>query len=250
MQLSRIIRDLGRATQRNSPAIMTGLGVTGLVTTVVLAIKATITAQEELLELSFNEQENVFFENGLKDRVRLTWQLYIPTVASLALTATCIIWANKVSAGRTAAIASAYTLLEKSSDIYQTKVLEHVEPKTRDKIDQAVAKEVLPKTAAPTVMPAGTDTRFYEAVTGRYFWSDMESVRKAENDANHELMGDVWISLNRLYDYFGMESTQVGDWLGWSVGEKIDLKFHAVIDDDGRPTIVVQYGTQPEMYAK
>ena len=85
----------------------------------------------------------------------------------------------------------------------------------------------------------------YEAYTGRYFLCDMETLRKAQNDINHQVLNDSYASLSDLYDLIGLPHNTNSDEVGWNSDKLLELQFSAVISEGGRPCISVDFAVAP-----
>ena len=131
-QMMNTVQSLRNTVSKNSPMILTGLGVAGLVTTTVMAVKATPKALELINDERHSraDEDETFIYGDTPipkmDLIKLTWKCYIPTAIMGGLTVVCIISANSISTKRNAAIAGLYSLTEKSLKEYQTKVVEVV----------------------------------------------------------------------------------------------------------------------------
>jgi len=62
-------RNIGKVLSKNSPAILTGLGVTGVLATAVLAVRHTPTAMELLSE----KREEIGGDLSVQEIIGTTW---------------------------------------------------------------------------------------------------------------------------------------------------------------------------------
>ena len=76
------VQNVQKTISKNSPQILMGVGITGMFTTVVLAVKATPKALE-LIEETKAEQDVT--ELTVVDTVKSTWKCYIPAVLTGSL---------------------------------------------------------------------------------------------------------------------------------------------------------------------
>ena len=106
--INEAFKSLKRSTSKYSPQILTGLGIAGVVTTTVLAIKATPKAVKLVEEEAYERKE----ELTPMEVVKVTWKCYIPTAVSMATSIVCILFANSAHAKRNAALAAAYKISE------------------------------------------------------------------------------------------------------------------------------------------
>jgi hypothetical protein len=247
------MRSLGNTIDANSPAILTGLGVAGVLSTVALAIKGTsIAALVIYEEEALRSKEETLTDKELtpKEKVELVWKLYIPTAASSVFTIAAIIGSNHISTRRNAALLSLYSIADQALKEYQDKVVETIGQKKEEKIRDEIAKDKLdnnPVEGRTVILTGKGNCLFYDTLSGRYFRSDLETVRRVQNDFNELLFNDMFLPLNDLYDMLGLEDTEMGRSSGWDVQNgKLDIQFSAKIATDGEPCIVLSYSIEPK----
>jgi len=245
---------------KHSPEILTGIGITGMLTTVVLAVRATPKALA-LIRNAENDKFNAQVDNGVDpteavdqltpiETVKATWKCYIPAAVTGTMSTVCLIGASSVSAKRNAALATAYTIADAALKDYQGKTLETIGEKKEQVIRDAIAKDKIEKDPVDNreiIVTEKGNTRCYDAISGRYFVSDIEAIRKAENVLNKRLMDEMYISLNEFYWEIGLDSTEIGDQLGWNIDNGlIELSFSSQLSKDGVPCLVVNYRIAPK----
>ena len=144
---------------------------------------------------------------------------------------------------------SAYTISESTLRDYQKKVVETIGEKKEQTVRDAVAKERLEKNPVENkevIVTAKGDTLCFDAVSGRYFKSDIDKLKKAENELNRQMRDEMYISLNDFYYEVGLEPIKLGDDLGWNIDNGyIDLRFSSQLATDGTPCLVIDYGYGP-----
>lgn len=132
---------------------------------------------------------------------------------------------------------------------YQKKVVETIGEKKEQTVRDAVAKERLEKNPVENkevIVTAKGDTLCFDAVSGRYFKSDIDKLKKAENELNRQMRDEMYISLNDFYYEVGLEPIKLGDDLGWNIDNGyIDLRFSSQLATDGTPCLVIDYGYGP-----
>ena len=90
------------------------------------------------------------------------------------------------------------------------------------------------------------ETLCYDVLSGRYFKSKIDKIKKAENDLNRRMRDEMYISLNDFYYEVGLEPIKLGDDLGWNIDNGyIDLRFSSQLATDGTPCLVIDYGYGP-----
>lgn len=255
MNIKGIIKTSESFLAKNSPAILTGIGVVGVITTAYLTHKASYKASREILEyedaIEQGRRMNVLEDFTLKEKFELTWKLYIPPVISASVTIASIVCANKIGTRRTAAMAAALTLSERAYDEYASKVTEVVGEKKAKKIKDAVSQDRVTKNP-PTGTYDTSKTLCLDEYSGRYFGCDMETLRRAENQVNKRLFTDDEISLTTFYGLIGLKPTSISDDVGWRVDKMLDLHIASALTPEGvpgvepdRPVLSFSYQTIP-----
>lgn len=244
--------DLARKMQKlvkdNSTAILTGVGVAGTVSTAVLTGRASLKAARLI---DFEEHDKVV-ENGkeldLQDKVKLVWKLYIPPVATGALTITAIIMANRLATKEAAALAAAYSLTERALTEYREKVLEKIgESKETDIRDSMVEARMSknPVNSREIILAGTGDVLCYDMLSGRYFQSSVEAIRKAENEVNFDIVNHMYCSLSRFYEEIGLPPTGISDTMGFNTEHRCNVRFSTQMSSDGRPAVAIDFAYLP-----
>lgn len=241
-----------RLLKENAPTILTGLGVSGLLATVVLAVRATPEATRRLQRLT-DDMEYEYQAGGPKpllitprDIVKINWDLYIPAVAVGTTTALCIIGANNISSRRNAALISLYTLTERAYGEYREKVVHTLGENKEARVRDAIAQDRVTAAGPSTTIIASGNIPCFDSFTGRYFESTVEAIRKAENDINRQCINDMYASMNDFYRLIGLSAVAVGDEVGWTTDNVLEVQFSAVLDD-GKPVMALEYRKQPKI---
>lgn len=249
MNVPAIASRASKLAADNAPAILTAVGVIGTVTTAVLTHKAAFKAHEILLLEDAKKRGREIEEPPLSNTeiVKLVWKEYIPPVACVALTVTAILSANRISTSRAAALAAAYKLSEKQITEYKDKVVEKFTPQKEKAMREELAQEKVTRTP-PTgqqIIVSGIESLCLEPLTGRYFKSDYESLRKASNDINRQILDNNYATIGEFYGMLGLEPTKLCNEIGWSIEHPMDLEISTTLADNGQPVLVVDYKTMP-----
>lgn len=237
------------ATKKHSPEILTGIGIAGMLTTVVLAVRATPKALRLIDEKKADipEEENI----SRIEAVKAAWKVYVPAVVTGILSTICLIGANSVNQRRNAAIAAAYSLSESALKEYREKVVETIGERKEQAIRDDIAKDRITENPVREVIVSDRgSTLCYDSLSGRYFKSDIEKLRRIINDLNRRMRDEMFISLNDFYcavDNPDLGPTKLGDMLGWNIDKGyIDLNFSSQLTTDGTPCLVLDYTVVPE----
>lgn len=246
LNLSQLAKNVQTAVKKHSPEILTGIGIAGMITTTVMAVRATPKALI-LIEEKKNDEDTDKLTPV--ETVKAAWSCYIPAAVTGALSVACLIGASSVNVRRNAALATAYTLSESALKGYQEKVIETIGEKKEQSIKDSIAKDKLDKNPVgkrEVIITEKGNTLCYDAVSGRYFRSDIDIIKKAINEINRNMLTDMYVSLNDFYYEIGLDNTKLGDDLGWNVNEGlIDLDFSSQLATDGTPCLVIDYCVAP-----
>lgn len=245
--LKRTIKSAERVLTKYSPGILTGIGIAGMIGATFMAVKATPKA---LYLIETKKEEAEVEELTPVETIKTCWKCYIPATLTTVLSAACLIGASTVSAKRNAALATAYSISEAALREYQEKVIEVVGEKKEKAVRDAVAKDQIdrdPVTKSEVVIiDSNSNTLCYEPLSGRYFKSTIDKIKKAEIKLDRQMIQEMYVSLNDFYWEIGLDGTDLGDKMGWNLSKGyMDLSFSSQLADDGTPCAVIVYGIPP-----
>lgn len=249
--VSTIAKSVKNALAQHSPEILTGIGIAGMITTTILAVRATPKAMQRIKE----KQEELYPDSTQKltpvETVKATWKCYVPAAITGVASTACLIGASSVNLKRNAALATAYKLSETALTEYREKVIETIGEKKERAVRDKVAEEQLRKAPAnqtAIIVSGGGRTLCFDAITKRKFMSDIETIKSVVNELNRRMVnGEDYISLNEFYYAIGLEPVDLGEELGWNVSRGlIEVDFSAQLDTDGTPAAVINYTVAPK----
>ena len=253
--LTRSLRRLGLKLKKHSPEILMVTGTIGVVTSAVMACKATLKVNDILEETKQDiEKINGVLENeeyadkyseedSKKDLVIVYVQtgiklakLYAPSVILGTLSLGAMITSNNILRKRNVALAAAYTVLDKGFKDYRKNVVERF----GEKIDKELKHNIKAKTfETVTVDETGKEKKTKEEVDicdeisdfarffdegSRYFTKDPEYnlmfLKNQERYANDKLKAKGYLFLNDVYRMLDIPETKAGQIVGWIYDEK------------------------------
>lgn len=254
--LTKFARDVRMSLSKHSPEILVGFGIAGMITTTVLAVKATPKAlclmEEKKKELDVDKLTPV-------ETVKTTWKCYVPAAVSGVASVACIIGANTVNARRNAALATAYKLSETAFTEYREKVVETIGEKkervVRDKVSEEQIKNN-PISKTDVIVTGKGQTLCFDPLSHRYFYSSIDKINKAANKLNYEINTSPFcndgVTLNDFYNEIGLPGTMTGDNLGWTIRTGlIEIYPSAQMVDEGEehegePCLVLNFNNPPQ----
>ena len=250
--LTSFVKNVQTTLTKHSPEILTGVGIAGMVTTTVLAVKATPKALR-MIENEENELSNERCEDvKLKpfEVMKLVWPCYIPAAITCGASLACLIGGTSVNLKRNAALATAYKISETALSEYRDAVVETIGEKKEQVVKDKVAEKQIKKNPvgnSEVIITKKGDTLCYDGAFGRYFKSDIDTIKKAVNAINRNIITDMYASLNDFYDLIGLNPIDVGYDLGWNIDDgEIDIYFSSQLAEDGTPCLVIGYSAAPK----
>lgn len=248
MNIKNLCNDIKGAASKHSPEILIGVGIAGMFSSVVMAVKATpkvystIEKEKEIRRLECEPELTKL------DIVKMSWKPYLPATIMFGCSTACIIGANSVNAKRNAVLTAACHVSERALAEYRDKVVEVIGEEKEKEIRDKVSKSRMEKDPVTnnTVILAKGETLCYDTISGRYFNSDVDKIKKAENELNHILITGDYCSLNEFYDMLDIPATEMGSAVGWNVKDGlVEIYFSAQIADNGQPCVVMNFDIQP-----
>lgn len=244
MNLHRIGKTAERFVTDNSPMIMTALGIAGTLGTAYLASKASFKASKVLEDERYAKnikrlaaEKQIELDN--KEKFLLIWKLYIPAAGVATLTIASVVFANRIGMRRTAAMAAMASLSEKAFTEYKDKVAEKVGEKKHQEIRDELAQDRVNRDYDPMrdVMIDGKGKVLcHDAYSGRFFYSTIETIRKAVNDINMNIRSEDSQTVSDFYDMIGLRHTSMSDEFGWNIDDPLTLVWTTCTPDvDGAP---------------
>lgn len=254
--VTKMFKDLQRLAKKRSPEILTGIGIAGMVTTVVLAVKATPKAMELIEDKKEEKLSAVAMGESTEltpvETIKAAWKPYVPAVVTGVASVACLVGANSVHVRRNAALATAYQLSTTALADYREKVVETIGAKKEATVRDKVAKKKVeenPTSNSTIIMTGKGNMLMYDSHSDRYFRSDIDKVKKAVLNLNERMINgsEMYISLNDFYDEIGLKHTEVGDSIGWRIDKgKLDVRYSAQLTEDEEPCIVIDHLMPPE----
>lgn len=251
-KFNRIGKQIGFVIKKHSPEILQGIGIAGMVTTVIFAVHATPKALELIHKDSEENHDGDPNAYTKTEAIKSAWKCYIPAASMGVVSIMCLLGASSVNYRRNAALGAAYTLSETAFKEYRNKMVETIgekkEKTVRDEIDRDhVHKNTVKKNEI--IVTGKGQTLCFDALSGRYFFSDIDKLRKAENELNRRMRDDMYITVNEFYSEIGLSDISIGNDIGWEINKGyINLSFSSQLTEDDTPCLVVGHNLPPVYY--
>ena len=247
MSLKNLVKAIGNSADKHKGTILTIISVGSTVYALYRAVKDAPRYKEIL------DQAN---EEGASstEKVKRLAPVAAPMIISAAVSIGSQIGMHKVATDAVNGLAAMQTLyngVAAAKDEYVAATEKVVGPEKTKEIREAIAKEHAPSYDGSGyadriyVTGHGNDV-FYDAWSGRYFYSDVNYVKKCINDINYQLMNDMFVSLNEFYGYLDLPPIDAGRNTGWNTDHgQIDIDITASLDENDKPYTVISFRREP-----
>lgn len=222
-------RKLKTWIRKSSPVILSCLGAAGVISTSVLAVKATPKAVEQIKAKSREQHDGDPYASTPAEAVSACWTCYIPAAVSGVVSIACIISSNVLNTKNQAALLSAYSALDRSYKAYR-KTANKVYGEDADHVIRAeMAKDMAVHANGYRVYNPEADSSdkvlFYDFFSNRYFTSTLAAVLNAQYHLNRNFVLGKDCPINDFYEFLGLEPVKNGDNIGWPTEEMFEDGF-------------------------
>lgn len=239
--------------------IAAGLGIAVAFAAGVKAVKETPKAVKKLEEKKEEKKrEEGTEELTITETVKATWKEYTPSLVMFVVAAVLIIGAQRATARKAAAFATAYQLSEQMLQEYKDAAKEVVgEKKARDIQDQAAIQQVKHNPpAANNIIVTGKGKQLcLDALSNHYFWSNAENIRQDfERGVTRAFKDDPscdYIPLTEWYYQANIRAAYDMDLCedrGWNRSDDVYPVFTSTLGVDeyeNIPILVVNFSVRP-----
>ena len=258
LNVTQMFKAVTNTVSKHSPEILTGIGIAGMITTTVLAVKATPKAIRLIEEAENDKVEKIPGKSRkltVKETVKVAWKPYIPAAVTGVCSVACLIGASAVNVRRNAALLTAYQLSTNALSEYKDKVVELVDPEKVEEIETKIAEDrankkidSMPSLGSNLIITADSKMKCRDAKYGGEVFTSPIDIEKAFLDLNWKILSEDYASLNDLYDLLGMERTDTGEEIGWNVYKtrQVAPYFDASLDVNHVPILTFRYNHTPE----
>lgn len=236
----------------HSPELLIGVGVVGMISSSVLAVKATPKALDIIEDRKMELDVNVLTRREI---VQATWKQYIPAIGVGVVSAACIVAGTTQNIKRNTALATVYAISEGTLKEYQKRTREVVgEEKAREIEKRVVRKQAASKQA--TIVESNDseyihqtgmgDTLFYDTLCGGFFRSSTNAVEAAVNCVNKTILDEGVATANDFYSEMNVPCNGAGNLIGWKYEKgQLEINFDSDMDRFGNPYIILEYRNRP-----
>lgn len=240
----------------NYPYFLIGLGISGMVAGIGLAIGATPKADEALRE---RRKELGVEKLPAKEVLKTIWKPYLWTAITATASTGCIIGGtvgltsnfSKQKAAIMSTAAAAISSSEGISKAIQERVADKLGKDEAEEIKQEAVKEVYHDRVVSYDIFAskGPDEEVYfEPYTGQMFVKTPMDFKHAKDVINNKLYQSIEneVVLHELFYEWGLEQSEVGWMLSFKQQDgPVDYETVGSVDEYGRSYQIIVYVTKP-----
>lgn len=198
--------------RRNSPIILSIIASAGVISTAILAGKATPKVVKKLEDAKQKKGEDLTkFEI-----VKAAAPLYLPSILCGSTTVFCIISANALNKKKQTSLASAYALIDRSYKDYRNKVIETIGEEKEAEIRAMVIDDKVDRSGNLVCHDEEGLSVFYLPYADAYFKSSYAFVVEACYHFNRNFILRGYAELNEFLEMLGLEAHENLWGLGWS----------------------------------
>lgn len=236
--------------KKYSPEILVAAGIAGVITSTVLACKATLKAKaileaHEKNMAAINKAKDEFDDEAYSEKdykkdlaIQYTQtalsfaKLYGPSVILGAAAIGCIVGSHAIMVNRNAALVTAFNVLSDEFGNYRKAVVKEVgeekekEIRAKSNVEKAAEAEFPFEPDGEEKGISRVDSRKFGRYTRIFDECAREYTKNADynkaflmscqNQANHMLAVHGTLFLNEIYDMLGFERTKEGSVVGWA----------------------------------
>lgn len=237
--------EANKELNKNLPAILLGLSITGIITTFALIAKEAPIVERELEEL--HEDQEIYDEvpetkvARIVEDAKVALPIYAPAIILGSLSLFCNVKSYSINMKRIAGLLTAYELQETFITEYKEKVKEKFgekkEREVRDEIDQDHINAEINK--LPNEMWFTVDGKFPCQYGLNWLRTNEIDVQKAANEITHRLITEDFVSVAEFLYELGAPSDERDEDYGWSIGEKVCPEVTYGKCPNGEPCLVL-----------
>lgn len=226
--------------KKHSPSIMFVGGIVGVVTSTVLACKATLKLPDALTEMQAELDEVKYHvdEPDSKDiayvyakNIAYIARIYAPAVVVGVVSISSLTGSHIALNKRNAGLTAAYAALSKAYGEYRERISEEFgEQKEKDIYHAALVEKVKSEDGKEEIAVVDPNkwspyARFFDECSPN--WQKNAELNRLfvqcqQNYANHLLHARGHVFLNEIYDMLGLERSKAGAVVGWVINNEGD----------------------------
>lgn len=250
LNLASAVRTTKSVITANSPVLLVGAAITGVIATGVLAAKGGYKARG-IIDNAREEAGGV--EPTVMEKAKLTWLCYAVPGVTGASTIASVLGVHMIHTKRHAALAGLYVAATGKLDDYREQAEELLGPKKTQALNDKLAQKAVddnPITDHEVIVTSEGNELCHDEWGGRYFNGSLRIIEQAVAQINLALLESGEANVNEFYDHLGLPPTQVGAKNGWQGPTRISIRTGSTTTSDGRSAISFRFHDEPTAILK
>lgn len=244
MNLSSTVRTVQNVITANSPVLLVGTAIAGVVTTGVLAARGGYKARG-IIDFAEDQSDEPL---TAVDKVKLTWLCYaVPTLTGASSIA-AVVGVHAIHTKRNAALAGLYAVSAGKLDDLRDEAEKMLSPKKTQELNDRLGQKAVdshPVGDHEVIIIGDGNELMFDEWSGRYFMGSIPVVERAVAEVNTLVAQNGEASLNDYYDFIGLPPIPVGMQIGW-IAKKLFATFGSTTTSDGRSAVSVSFQQVPK----
>lgn len=249
MNLSKGMKTAQNLITANSPVLLVGTAIAGILSTGVLAAKGGYKARGIIDEAQDKRFANSEPPLSFTDKAQLTWLCYAVPAVTGASTIASVVGVHTIHTKRHAALAGLYAVTSGKLDDYRDKAEELLGTKKTQQLNDAVAQQSVDRNPVGDheviVLNGGTEL-MHDDWSGRYFLGSVPIVEAAIAEVNLQIAESGEAALNDFYDAVGLPPIPMGLQFGWNGKTRLSPSYGSVKTNDGRSAVSYWFHDAPQ----
>lgn len=243
MNYRKVTKVITGELRRHTGWLIPVASAVGVAATAYLASKATLRANEAVNEDQMFNGTPEEDKDRVANAVKIGWRYYIPAAVSGATTIGIVSLGSYSMTKRTVAAVSAASMAEKAFTEYKRSVIEQIGETQEKKISERVSTQQIfdaPPSDNNVIVIGSKDVTCCELYTGRYFKSDMETIKRAVNEINSRILHELYVTLDEFYSLLDIPRTTNSSNIGWDSDKLLELEYATILHDE-TPCLTFKY---------
>lgn len=253
LKLGPYIRTAKNVITANSPTLLVGAAVAGIISTGYFAARGgykargIIEAEEAKRRIQGEGEKEAPLDT--MEKVKLTWLCYAAPGVTAISSILSVVGVHVIHTKRANAMAALYAVASGKLDTLGDEAEKLLGPKKAQDLQNNLSQKAVDDADNfvndEVIMTGEGKELCFDEWTGRWFMSNLNIIQNAAHEINMHLVEGGEAPLNDFYEYLGLEPVPMGTDFGWS-GEKITVKTGSVKTGDGHAALSVFFRPAPK----
>ena len=194
--------------------------------------------------------QQAFWDASTGEKVKMLVPIVGPSLATYLVGVLCLFAGLSEKERRNATLGLLLSTSQEDLKAFEEKAIEKFGERKVEDIHDEINKEKVannPPTEGNIIFTGHGNYLFYDDLTGQWFRSTIETVRRVILDLNEEIDNGNDVSVSDWCDRHDIPEGKLSWEYGWSklATGKIDVRFTSCISPDGEPAIVIEHKNEP-----